>query len=530
MSRLAPLWLLLCGFTLIACDRPAGGPEVAKSVVAPSVPTEPRDDTADRRPADDSPPAERPSQEVRRSGGEAWDVCRIQGDKVGYVRTQVFHEGTGENRLERIEMEHVLSFQRFGQEVRQELQLVSWEKPTGQLVRFESRVVSGRELTLSRGEVTEGKLTIETTTPGKTTRQSLDWQPEWGGFYAAERALRGPWKPSQRRTVRALVPVLNQMGVSEFEADGYEALRVGGRSETLLKLRRVDTLGATRMESLVWVNSDGEPIKSFISIPAPGMETVRTSREEALAAAKPSQFDLGTSTVVPATGMPADPHAAQQLRLLAEIPDGDVEGLFARGASQQVRKIDATHAELSLTALRPDAPLAAPEEGPTEADRTSNNLVQADDPAIIAFAKEAAEGETDPWKVAVALESLVRSRVKSQNLTQALATASEVVRSGEGDCTEHAVLLAAVCRARGIPARVAIGLVYVPSLSGFAYHMWNEVWINDRWVPLDATLARGGIGVGHVKLKVTPLDGVDAYAAFLPVFQVLGRLKLSVVP
>ena len=530
MLRLAPLWLLVIGFSCSACDRPPGGPEVAKRPIDSAAPTKPGDETTDVVSPAAAPPQERASQAVELSGGEVWDVCRVQGDKVGYVRTRLFHEGDGEAALERVEMEHVLSFQRFGQEVRQELQLVSWERPTGQLVRFESRVLAGKELTLSRGAVSDGKLTIETTTPGKTTRQSIDWKPDWGGYYAAERALRGPWKPGQRRTVRALVPVLNQLGVSEFNADGFEAQRIGGRSETLLKLRRVDTLGATRMESLVWINADGEPLKSFISIPAPGMETVRTTREEALAATPPSQFDLGTSTVVPTAGMPADPHVAQQLNLLAEIPDGDVDGLFAVGASQQVRKLDATHAELTLTSLRPDTPLAAPEAGPADADRASNNLVQSDDPAIIAFAKEAAADESDPWKVATALESLVRSRVKSRNLTQALATASEVVRSGEGDCTEHAVLLAAACRARGIPARVAIGLVYVPSLGGFAYHMWNEAWIVDRWIPLDATLARGGVGVGHVKLKVTPLDGVDAYSAFLPVFQVLGRLKLSVVP
>ena len=67
----------------------------------------------------------------------------------------------------------------------------------------------------------------------------------------------------------------------------------------------------------------------------------------------------------------------------------------------------------------------------------------------------------------------------------------EVARSLEGDCTEHAVLLAALCRARKIPARVAFGLVYYPPQKGFAYHMWNEVWIADRWIPLDATLGHG---------------------------------------
>ena len=87
-----------------------------------------------------------------------------------------------------------------------------------------------------------------------------------------------------------------------------------------------------------------------------------------------------------------------------------------------------------------------------------------------------------------------------KNFSQAFATAAEVARSLEGDCTEHAVLLAALCRARKIPARVAFGLVYYPPQKGFAYHMWNEVWIADRWVPLDATLGLGGIGADHIKL------------------------------
>ena len=38
------------------------------------------------------------------------------------------------------------------------------------------------------------------------------------------------------------------------------------------------------------------------------------------------------------------------------------------------------------------------------------------------------------------------------------------------------VLLAALARARGIPSRAAVGLVYVGALKGFGYHMWTEVW------------------------------------------------------
>jgi hypothetical protein len=59
--------------------------------------------------------------------------------------------------------------------------------------------------------------------------------------------------------------------------------------------------------------------------------------------------------------------------------------------------------------------------------------------------------------------------------------------------------------------------------------MWNEVWIGDRWVPLDGTLALGGIGADHIKLGDSSLAGGSPLADLLAVTQVFGRLELEVV-
>ena len=82
---------------------------------------------------------------------------------------------------------------------------------------------------------------------------------------------------------------------------------------------------------------------------------------------------------------------------------------------------------------------------------------------------------------------------------------------------------------RTFVTRVAFGLVYYPPEKGFAYHMWNEVWINDRWVPMDATLALGGIGADHIKLGDSNLSGGSPLADLLSVIQVFGRLELEVL-
>ena len=156
-------------------------------------------------------------------------------------------------------------------------------------------------------------------------------------------------------------------------------------------------------------------------------------------------------------------------------------------------------------------------------------LLQTEDPRVVSLANQVEGPAGDPWSLACRLERLIRDRVKEKNYGTAMATAAEVAQSLEGDCTEHAMLLAAVCRVRGIPSRVAIGLVYYPASQGFAYHMWTEVWIRDRWIPLDATLGRGGIGAAHIQLAHSAMDGMQAFAELLPVVQAIGRLRLEVL-
>ena len=99
--------------------------------------------------------------------------------------------------------------------------------------------------------------------------------------------------------------------------------------------------------------------------------------------------------------------------------------------------------------------------------------------------------------------------------TVSLPSAREVLRTKVGDCNEHTALYVAMARSIGIPARIAVGLVYVRGVTGaFYYHAWPEVYIDEGsgrglWLPVDPTLnefpadathlrlARGGDAVDH---------------------------------
>ncbi|MDF1744597.1 MAG: transglutaminase family protein, partial [Gimesia sp.] len=157
-------------------------------------------------------------------------------------------------------------------------------------------------------------------------------------------------------------------------------------------------------------------------------------------------------------------------------------------------------------------------------------FIQSDDPRIVKYAEEAVKSEKDPWKKAKLMERYVYQNLRKKNFSTALASASEVAKNMEGDCTEHAVLLAAMLRAQKLPSRVVVGLVYIQSRSSFGGHMWTEVFLDNRWIPLDGTLGKGGIGAAHIKLADSSLaeNSPAPLSLFLPLLQV-GTMSIEVI-
>ncbi|MDA1232081.1 MAG: transglutaminase-like domain-containing protein, partial [Planctomycetota bacterium] len=139
---------------------------------------------------------------------------------------------------------------------------------------------------------------------------------------------------------------------------------------------------------------------------------------------------------------------------------------------------------------------------------------------------------SEPKEKCKRLASYINSHMRLAAFSTSLQPASEVAKSKQGDCTEYAVLLAAVMRSEGIPARVAVGFAYVPNPASFAPHMWTEAWINGQWIPFDATL--GGEVNPMTRLKVSDSalsdDVTNGTLLFIPLLNFLGRATLEILP
>ncbi len=463
---------------------------------------------------------------------EVWKVQYIRGAKVGYGKTVIRECTRSGRRLVEIEgLEH-LTVKRYGESTEQKIRFASTETPDGQLLDFQTEIALGPVPILSKGRVEGDRLVIETTTQGKTVGTQIPWSADYGGFYATEQALsRKPMQPGEKRTIHTLIPGFNQVAAIEMTARDFEPVKLLTGPSNLLRIDTTITFAdGQSIRGNIWTDRTGEVLKDRSE--AMGLESYRATKVQALDKTDTAGFDLGLDVTVKVARPISRPHDTKQIRYRVHLTGGDPAGVFVAGASQQVKSIDENTAEITVHALRPAGRPGnpdAPDDPATEADRQPNSLIQSDDPQIVKMACEAAGDLKDPWQITLALESYVKQAIRLKDFSQAFATAAEVAKTRVGDCTEHSVLLAALARARGIPTRVAIGLVYMQGTQSFGYHMWNEVYIGKWWIPIDATLGKGGIGAAHLKLVGSNLGGASAYSSFLPIVHVAGRLKIEVL-
>ena len=145
--------------------------------------------------------------------------------------------------------------------------------------------------------------------------------------------------------------------------------------------------------------------------------------------------------------------------------------------------------------------------------------IESNHKVIMRKAREISGDVRDPVIVAARLMEWVYGNVEKRPLIT-VPSALEVLKGKVGDCNEHAMLLTALLRASGIPARVCVGLVY--ARDRFFYHAWTEAYVG-RWVSMDATLNQMPADPTHVKLIQGGLERqVDMIG-------LIGRLRVQVI-
>lgn len=128
--------------------------------------------------------------------------------------------------------------------------------------------------------------------------------------------------------------------------------------------------------------------------------------------------------------------------------------------------------------------------------------------------REAARLIRREGRVARAVEKLrlaVHRRMRVNAGIGVLREFDEIWQSQEGVCRDHAIALATLVRAAGVPAKLVSGLVAAGDR--FYYHAWVEYWDGEKWVGVDSTRPAPQLTSHHI--KVAEGSVAQAYGSFL---------------
>ena len=351
------------------------------------------------------------------------------------------------------------------------------------------------------GKILDGKLQCQMSSAAGNRQLTVDWpqgalMPE--GLRLLQRA-KGLDEGTTYATKLFMAESLKAVDV-EVKVGKTGSVDLLGR---VVPLTRVDVAMSTPMGTMTAVNYVDDDFRSRKTvIPMAGMVVALVACDQRYALSKDSPPDFVAKTMLQSpVPLSAEQKAGPLVYRIKRKPGGKLN--IPGGDNQTVQAADGG----LLVTVRPVTPPAGASFPYDGSDKTAlaamkpSRFVESDDRKVAALANKAVGKTTDVAKAARKLEAFVARYVRSKNLSVGYATAAEVARSRQGDCTEHAVLLAAMCRAKGIPAQVVFGLTHVDRFLGkrnvFGGHAWVRAYIGGKWVHLDATM---GYDAGHIML------------------------------
>ena len=260
-----------------------------------------------------------------------------------------------------------------------------------------------------------------------------------------------------------------------------------------------------------WVNEQGETLREESPM---GLVLVREDREQAMEKGWGERPDLtAVSSIKVSRAFSAAGLSFLKLRLKNVSLDG-----FVLNEGRQ--RLTGDIVEIRREDISPDdmrqAAFSWPEMDPF---LQATPFIQSDNPVIIDFVKKQAGGQNNAYAVVRSLTGWVYANIEKKP-TLSIPSALEVLATKQGDCNEHAVLLTALCRAAGVPCRVAAGLVHLNG--SFFYHAWCEVFLG-RWVSVDPTMDQFPADVSHIKFVDGDMENQ------ISILRLIGKLEIDVL-
>jgi hypothetical protein len=375
--------------------------------------------------------------------------------------------------------------------------------------------------TLIEGAIKSGKVSLNISDRSGKRNSTLDWDNSAKFPYANNKPY--PAKNNPRLTWKEFMPETMKFREVTAELMTQEKVTISDKEMLLNKIK----LGSPDGDIFEWRNDAGQVFK---------MENInedriyiRVDKARALAPCSPDVFLFMT---IAQTDIPLpEPFKVSTALFNLKCADAGLLNSIAWENDTRQKITRGSNNEFLLRISKAAVPettnrfkLPYPKDDMAEY-LAANKYLESDDPAIVKAAKEIVGNEPDAWNAALKLSNWVyRNMQKGGN--PGFATAKESLAGLAGDCSEHTVLLTALARAVGIPAKVCFGIVYYKS--GYYVHMWTKVYVGE-WVTLDAINNEPNVGPSHIQLTESSLKDIKDLSQLMGMAnRLMGKLKIEV--
>jgi len=297
-------------------------------------------------------------------------------------------------------------------------------------------------------------------------------------------------------------PVLVKVGEKEEIVTGVE-------KTTAIKILIIFK-GTTQY---LWIGNNGEILREKGIL---GMSLEKTTKVDALNGLSfQASEDLTRIASVQSNVVIDDPEKLSFLKI-------KIEGIDA--VSLKIKSERQTFQNSILTINKESLP-DLPEHPYTEKFRSwslflkPTQFIQSDNKKIIDIVVKTTDPADPPLIKTKKIMKWINANIEKKPVIS-LPDAISTIENKAGDCNEHAVLMAALSRAAGIPAKIESGLVY---LNGrFYYHAWNLLYLG-KWVAVDPLFGQIPADVTHIRFSSG--DPKDQ----LVLMGIIGKVKLKVI-
>ncbi len=476
-------------------------------------------------------PLETPSQDWTLPGAlplENWYIQYLAGKRVGIISTRVSEGEAGTIRIQQSGKFDLVSAD--NQSMPYETELVSLEHPNGRIANFTETTTLADASTTISGSLSKDILRLTTTIGEETKKKGIKWaEGTWGTLGIQSMLLAKPMQPNELRTCQVLVPKLGRIVPVELSAGQPELTNLpGGETPELIPVDAVMKVGDDVNHSRNWIDEQGV-IHKTITLGSVMVSTFRAPDAMAIKIAEEMEFATLMDNRVRFEG-PKPAATLERVDYMAEGSDVDLYSLWAQDARQSVKSLTAFRSRIVIRDVRSaDLSTAGTQDQPTPQDVAPAPLLEVDHPTIDTLADSllASIPEQSGHARFLALADALAEHIQSTPTSAVISTALSTAREQSGDFQDQALLLAAIYRHLGYPARIAIGLRLDRPSSQFRYYMWTEVWSDDRWLPIDAE-SGAMIDVTYLKMRHTDLQSDAIHRFILPIFESMQNYSLRI--